>query len=168
MIKLNMDRPLAIALGAVAASAILLSATIIWSGAASARLTELRRAHDEMSRVSGELMTLRAKVEAMERKTAASAGKGLLSFIGQISESIGIKEKLVSQKSIPSASPWEEKAGLSFEKISLDEAANLFYRIDAQPVLLRISRVSMAPSFDEPGLLMLDITISLVKPKNEK
>lgn len=165
---INTDRPIITALASVGAAAVLLVASIIWSGSASTRLTEIQRAHGEMNRVSEELTALRARVDTLERKASASVGKGLLSFISQISESIGIKEKLASQKSLPSASAWEEKAELSFEKISLNEAANLFYRIDAQPVLLRVSRVSMAPSFDQPGLLMVDITVSLVKPRNEK
>jgi len=162
----NIDRKTLIVLAAAAASVLLFIVALVWSGSAAARLSEIERAHEEMSRVGGELKELMSKVEGLEARSAASGGKGLLTFIDQISESIGIKDKLASQKSVPSASN-EEKAELSFEKLTLNEAANLFHRIGAQPVLLLVKRVVMAPSFDKPDLIMLDMTVSLVKPKNE-
>jgi hypothetical protein len=159
----EMDRRTLIVLGAAAASVLLLIGSLVWSGSASARLSEIERTHAEMTRVSGELESLMSRVEGLERKSAAAGDKGLLAFMDQIAESIGVKGKLASQKSIPSASAREEKAELSFEKLTLNEAANLLYRIEAQPVLLLVSRVVMAPSFDKPDLIMLDMTVSLVK-----
>jgi outer membrane murein-binding lipoprotein Lpp len=163
-----MDRKTLIVLGAVVVSVLMLLGSLVWSGSAASRLSEIEKAHAEMSRVGGELKGLRARVDSLERKSAAAGGKGLLAFVDQITESIGVKEKLASQKSIPSTSAREEKAELSFEKLSLNEIANLLYRIEAQPVLLLVSRVVMAPSFDEPNLIMLDMTVSLVKAGNEE
>jgi hypothetical protein len=162
-----MDRKTLIVLGALVASVLMLLGSLVWSGSAASRLSEIEKAHAEMSRVGDELKGLRSRVESLERKSAAAGDKGLLAFVDQITESIGVKEKLTSQKSITSSSSREEKAELSFEKLSLNEVANLLYRIEAQPVLLLVSRVVMAPSFDEPSLIMLDMTVSLVKARNE-
>jgi len=163
----GMDRKTLMVLGAAVVSVLMFLGSLVWSGSASSRLSEVEKAYVEMSRVGGELRGLRTRVDSLERKAGAAGDKGLLTFVEQIAESIGVKEKLVSQKSIPSSSPREEKAELSFEKLSLNELGNLLYRIEAQPVLLLVSRVVMAPSFDEPNLIMLDMTVSLVKSGNE-
>lgn len=162
-----LDRKTLIVLAAAAASVLLFIGSLVWSGSAAARLSEIERAHEEMNRVGGQLKRLIARVDNLERRSAAAGGKGLLAFIDQISDSIGIKDKLVSQKAVPASSNIE-KAELAFEKLTLNEAANLFYRIDEQPVLLLVSRVAMAPSFDKPDLIMLDMTVSLVKPDDAK
>jgi len=162
-----LDRRTLIVLAAAVASVLLFIVSLVWSGSAAARLLEIERAHEEMSRVGGQLKRLMVRVESLERRSAAAGGKGLLAFIDQISDSIGVKDKLVSQKSVPTSSNIE-KAELTFEKLTLNEAANLFYRIDEQPVLLLVNRVAMAPSFDKPDLIMLDMTVSLVKPGDDK
>ena len=162
-----LDRRTLIVLAAAVASILFFTGSLVWSGSAAVRLSEIERAHEEMSRVGGQLKRLIARVDNLERRSAAAGGTGLLSLIEQISDSIGVKGKLVSQKSVPTSSNIE-KAELTFEKLTLNEAANLFYRIDEQPVLLLVNRVAMAPSFDKPDLIMLDMTVSLVKPGDEK
>ena len=164
----TLDRKSLIIVGTAAVSVLLFVGSLVWSSSASSRLSEIHKAHQEMSRVGGELKTLRGMVESLDRRAEASGDKGLLTFMDQITESIGVKDKLVSQKSIPSSSAREEKAELSFEKLSLNEMANLLYRLDTQPVLLLVSRAAMAPSFDKPDLIMLDITVSLVKAGSEE
>lgn len=163
-----MDKKTLYVLVAAAASVLVFLGSLIWSGSSSSRLREIRKAHGEMTSVGAELRELKARSEFLTRKVAKAKDKSLLSSIDAITESIGIKDKLASQKSVPGGSVSEEKADLKFEKLSLNETANLFYRIDAQPMLLLISRVTMAPSFDKPDLLMVDMTVSLVKPSNEK
>lgn len=162
-----LDRRALVLLGAAAVSVLLFIVSLVWSGSASSRLSEIRKAHGEMSTVGAELKELMGLVDSLERRAAASGDKGLLTFIDQITESIGIKEKLVSQKSAPSASAREEKAEMSFEKLTLNETVNLLYRIDSLPVLLLVNRVEMAPSFDKPDLIMLDMTVSLIKAGSE-
>lgn len=141
---------------------------LVLSGSSSKELAKLTSQRAELNAVKSEYASLKTRVQAIESKKNLSKTTGVVSALDEIVLSLGLKGRLKSAKLSGTKDikdGIEEEADIQIEKLSMNETANLLYRLENAPMILVIKRITMRPSFDEPTLLNLSMTISLVRNK---
>jgi hypothetical protein len=56
----------------------------------------------------------------------------------------------------------EESAEIQMEKLNMSEVVNLFYKIENAPMILAVKRVAIKKSFENPELLDVTMSVSLL------
>jgi hypothetical protein len=113
-------------------------------------------------------LSLRTSLNAVEGgKTAAKTG-GIVQTADELFRSLGLEQKVKSVKSTDARErkfAVEEEAEITLEKVTMNEMANIFYRIENGPFLLSVRRSAIRTNFENPTLLDITMTVDLVKPK---
>ena len=126
-------------------------------------LARLKGRYREFSVLAGEYQSLSERVCLLEKKRVLTEAKGIAQVMGEISQSLGMKEKLKSiretgtRKTLERMS--EETAEVQFEKVNMTEMLYLLYKVENAPMILTVRKMAIRKSFENPELL--DITMSL-------
>ncbi|MGE5239182.1 MAG: hypothetical protein ACM3ON_10290 [Chloroflexota bacterium] len=120
----------------------------------------------EFSGLAKEYLTYKKRVDAVQQRKNLSPQGGIIRTMDEIVNSVGVKGKVKSIKDA-GTSPLddqlkEERAELQVEKLSLNELVNVLYRIDNAPVALSVKGITIRKTFENPRLLDVGFTVSLV------
>ncbi|HVO66921.1 MAG TPA: hypothetical protein VMT12_10595 [Syntrophales bacterium] len=144
---------------------ILIVPGLLWEKAAEKELAELNSKYQEFSALSNKFRSLKASVNAIEQKKTLTKTNSITQAIGDISLSLGIKEKIKSvkltgtKKVIDQMS--EESAEIQMEKLNMSELVHMLYKIENAPMILAVKRVVIKKSFENPELLDVTMALSL-------
>lgn len=128
----------------------------------------LKAQRTELAQLKEEYTVLKDRVDSVENKKSLVKVEGIVQAVDDIFRSLGLSQKV---KSVKSTGTWDKKYGVEeeaeaqIEKVSMNEMANIFYKIENAPMILSISKTTLKTSFDSPTLLNITMTISLIKPK---
>ena len=138
---------------------------LFWERAAEKELSELMTKYHEFSKLTNNYRSLRASVNAIEQKKTLTKTNSITQAIGDISLSLGIKDKMKSVKLTGTKKVMdqmsEESAEIQMEKLNMSELVNLFYKIENAPMILAVKRVAIKKSFENPELLDVIMAVSL-------
>jgi len=155
------------AAGAVIPVIVCIIAVSVFSSAKK-ELTGARARQKEFALLKGEYQTLKSGIDVVETKKSITNVKGILQAVDELFLSVGLKRRIRSVKPLTTkeaAGVVEEEAEVQVERVDINEAVNLFYRIDNAPMSLFIKKAAMKPSFENPADLDITMTIALVRPK---
>lgn len=153
--------------GILAAVALCVVLAGISAGLKKERSALIQRKKEILS-LSNEFGPLKSLVDSAESKKSLSRNDGVVQAVDEIFKSIGLGRKLKSVKPLgvrDQRYATEEQAELQVEKVDMNEMVNIFYKLENAPLILPIKRSTIRPSFENPNLLNLTVTLSLVKPK---
>jgi len=131
-------------------------------------LNQLKDQRKEMLLLKDEFLSLRQKINFVEGRKNLSNVQGIVQAVDEVFSSIGLRDKVKTVKSVgkrETRDGFEEEADISIEKVSMNEMANIFYRIERAPMVLTIKKTTIKKSFDNPELLNLTLVISFLKAK---
>ena len=144
---------------------ILIIPNLLWYSAAKKELSELAAKYDEFSSLTNKYRSLKASVTAIEQKKTLAKTNSITQAIGDISLSLGIREKMKSIKLTGTKKVMdqmnEESAEIQMEKLNMSELVYLFYRIENAPMILAVKRVVIRKSFENRELLDATLAVSL-------
>ena len=131
-------------------------------------LAGARARQKEFALLKTEYQTLKSGIDVVESKKSITNVKGILPAVDEIFLSLGLKQKIRSVKPLTTKEiqgAVEEEAEVQVEKVNINEAVNLFYKIDNAPMSIIIKKAAMKTSFDNPANLDITMTIAFVRPK---
>jgi general secretion pathway protein M len=131
-------------------------------------LNQLKDQRKEMLLLKDEFLSLRQKINFVEGRKNLSNVQGIVQAVDEVFSSIGLRDKVKTVKSAgkrETRDGFEEEADISIEKVSMNEMANIFYRIERAPMVLTIKKATIKKSFENPELLNLTLVISFLKAK---
>jgi len=149
----------------VVASAVALAVLIGLFSSARGDLSASRSARQEMLALKDDYLTLKGKIDALERKKKLTRVQGIIQAVDNVSEPLGLKEKVKSVKPLGSTVKGEEKAEVSVQAVSMNEMVNFLYAVENAPMLLVVRKINIKTSFENPQQLNLSLTLSLIKPE---
>ena len=122
----------------------------------------------EMITLRGEFMRLKQQVDAVETKKNLVGVQGVVQAIDDVFQPLGLKDKVKSVKTSGKrevSEGFEEEANVSVEKVTMNEMANIFYRIEHAPMILTVKKATIKQSFENPELLNITLVLSFLKTK---
>jgi general secretion pathway protein M len=122
----------------------------------------------EMITLKAEFMRLKQQVDAVEMKKNLVGAQGVVQAIDDIFQPLGLKDKVKSVKTGGKREireGFEEEANVSVEKVTMNEMANIFYRIEHAPMILTVKKATIKQSFENPELLNITLVLSFLKTK---
>jgi len=144
---------------------ILIIPNMLWERASGKELSGLTAKHHEFSTLTDKYRSLRTSVNAIEQKKTLTKTSSITQAMGDISLSLGIKEKMKSIKLTGTKKVMdqmsEESAEIQMEKLNMSELVLLFYKIENAPMILAVKRVVIRKSFEKPELLDVTMAVSL-------
>ena len=131
-------------------------------------LQSLKGQLSEMITLKDEFMRLKQQVDAVEMKKNIVGAQGIVQAIDNVFQPLGLKDKVKSVK--PGGTReiregFEEEANVSVEKVTMNEMANIFYRIEHAPMILTVKKATIKQSFENPELLNIALVLSFLKTK---
>lgn len=146
---------------------VLIVPSFLWKQSAEKNLSTIRAKHFEFATVTGEYKSLRKHVNAIEQKRSLTKTDGLTQVIGDMTLSLGIKEKMKSIKVTGTRKiddqMTEESAEIQMEKLNASQLVHLLYKIENAPMILSVTRVVVKKSFENPELLDVTTALSLFR-----
>lgn len=149
----------------IVASAVVFVVMIGLFSSAKSALSTSRSSHREMLSLKDDYLVLRGKIDSLERKKKLTRVQGIIQAVDNVSEPLGLKEKVKSVKPLSSTEKGEEKAEVSVQSVSMNEMVNLLYAVENAPMLLVVRKINIKTSFENPEQLNLSLTLSLIKPE---
>jgi len=144
---------------------ILIIPNLLWDRAAEKELSAWTAKYDEFSTLTNKYRSLVARVNTIEQKKTLTKTNSITQAIGDISLSLGIKDKMKSIKLTGTKKIMdqmsEESAEIQMEKLNMSELIHLLYKIENAPMILAVKRVVIRKSFENPELLDLTMAVSL-------
>ena len=124
---------------------------------------ELKKQLTEMQRLKEEFIHIKALVESKEKKIGLTRVSGVVPALEQMLNSLGLNAKIIKPLEKKRLKEFtEEDAELEIESIDLNKVVNLLYRIENSPVPLKIKNVAVKPTFKNPDVFILSMTVSLI------
>ncbi len=159
-------RPLVIA----GASLLLLLALFLGTSALSLKKerSSLREEKRELLALRDEYLSLKTSLDSAGAGRSPAKAAGIVQAVDELFRSLGLGQKLKSVKSTDAREKKyavEEEAEVQLTKVSMNEMANIFYRIGNRPFLLSIRKSAIKTDFENPSLLDITMTIDLIRPK---
>ncbi|MHB8881354.1 MAG: hypothetical protein ACYC69_07555 [Thermodesulfovibrionales bacterium] len=143
----------------------ILMAILVRSSKAENRQLKARQA--ELSALKDEALRLRDAVGSAEGKKSLTKVEGVVQATDEVLKSLGMGQKVKSVKPTGSRNKQyatEEEAEVQLEKLSLNEMVNVLYRFENSAMFLSVKKTSIRTTFENPSLLNVIITVSLIKP----
>jgi hypothetical protein len=113
-------------------------------------------------------LLLSRKVNNVEAKKELSKVQGIAQAVEEVFSSVGLKDRVKTVKSTgkrETRDGLEEEADVYIEKVTMNEMANIFYRIKNAPMVLTVKKVTIKKSFENPELLNISLILSFLKSK---
>ncbi len=157
-----------IGMAAAAAFALVVVLAVGYSALqkSAARVDSSRALHDYLLEEKAALSTLKDKAALFEAKRRNSRGKDVHGALNEAVSSLGLNDKLTSLKSPPgAASAEDERAEARFDGLTLNELVNLQFALDNSRMLILTRKANIRVSFENPELLNVTLSVSLIKPQ---
>ncbi|RJQ50363.1 MAG: hypothetical protein C4538_00345 [Nitrospiraceae bacterium] len=123
----------------------------------------LRSQITEMTSLREELVALKDFVGSKEKKIGLTQVSGIVPALEQTLSSLGLKAKVLRPlEKVKIKDYSEEGAELEIQDTDLNSIVNLLYRIDSDPVPMKIKDIAVRSAFENPDKLMLKMTVSLL------
>jgi general secretion pathway protein M len=122
----------------------------------------------EMISLKDEFMQLKQQVDSVEMKKNLAGAQGIVQAIDNVFQPLGLKDKVKSVKpggKREISEGFEEEADVSVEKVTMNEMANIFYRIEHAPMIITVKKATVKQSFENPQLLNITLVLSFLKTK---
>jgi general secretion pathway protein M len=149
---------------------LIVACAVLWTVYSSAKKSHAglvsRRA--ELLELKQDYLALKGSVDAVEGRKTLTNVQGIVQAVDEVFKSLGLTDKVKSVKpTVVKQEEYgtEEEAEIQVEKVSMNEMANIFYKIENAPMILTVRRTTVKTSFDDPTLLNISMTVALVKPK---
>lgn len=154
----------------VALGALVVACVVMWTLYSSARKAHagLVAQRTELLSLRKDYLDLKSSVDIVQHRGTLKNVQGIAQAIDDVFKPLGLSDKVKSVKSTGVRERdygTEEEADVQVEKVSMNEMANIFYKIETVPMILTIKRATVKTSFDNPTLLNVSMTVTLVKPK---
>jgi hypothetical protein len=151
-------------------AALLAACVVMWSLYSSAKKAHagLIAQKTELLALKQDYLSVRSSVAAVEGRKTLTNVQGIAQAVDEVFRPIGLADKVKSVKSTGIREKEygsEEEAEVQVEKVSMNEMANIFYKIENAPMILTVRRTTVKTSFDDPTLLNISMTITFVKPR---
>lgn len=131
-------------------------------------ISSLTARKGELVKLSAEYSALKQRVDAVEKKQSLTKVAGVVEAVDDVFEPLGLKQKVKSVKSTGTRElkdGVQEEAEVIVEKATMNEMVNIFHKIETAPMAVSVKRASIKTAFDNPQLLNMSVTVSLIKPK---
>ena len=131
-------------------------------------LITLKQQQKEMQLLKGEFVSIKDIVDSAESKKSLSKVQGIVQAVDEVSLSLGMKSKVKSVKASGSRDiryAIEEDADVQVERVTMNEMVNLLYKIENAPMALSLKRINIRTAFEDPSLLNISMTLSLIRNK---
>ena len=131
-------------------------------------LAGARARQKEFASLKSEYQSLKSGIDVIESKKSLTNVKGILQAVDEIFVSLGLKQRIRSVKPLTTKEApgvVEEEAEVQVERVNINEAVNLLYKIENAPMSIFIKKAAMKASFENPANLDITMTIALVRPK---
>jgi hypothetical protein len=154
-----------------AAAAALAAVTLLGIGLvshqkAASRVKKARVLNERLAVERDALAELSARVSAIESRKRNARNLSVLKAVDEVVNPLGLKSKLKSAKSAPGGGTLqEERAELTFEDLTMNESVNLLYAMEGSRFPLLTRKANIRTDFEDPRLLNLNLTVSLIKPE---
>jgi hypothetical protein len=130
-----------------------------------AEAEDLKAKKMEFLSLREEYLSIKSSVDAAEGRGSLTNASGIVQAIEEAFSSVGLKEKIKSVKPTGSKEITggnEEEAEVQAEKLTMNEAVNMLYRLENMPMILTVRRADIKKSFDSPELLNITMSIALI------
>lgn len=131
-------------------------------------LNSLKQQQKEMQALKSEFQSLKEIVDSAEAKKSLSKVQGIVQAVDELSLSLGMKAKVKSVKALGARDiryAIEEDADVQIERATMNEMVNMLYKIENAPMALSLKRVNIRTAFEDPALLNISMTLSLIRNK---
>jgi len=131
-------------------------------------LNGLKQQQKEMQALKSEFQALKGIVDSAEAKKSLSKVQGIVQAVDELSLSLGMKAKVKSVKALGARDiryAIEEDADVQVERVTMNELVNMLYKIENAPMALSLKRVNIRTAFEDPALLNISMTLSLIRNK---
>lgn len=131
-------------------------------------LYTLKKEYKEMQLEKEEFIKINKKVSKLQNKMSITNVKDVVQAIDEVFSSIGLKHKISSVKPIAKGGMEnikEQQAEVHIEKVNMNEMVNIFYKIENAPFLLVVKNAKLKTSFENPELINIMLTVSLITKK---
>jgi len=134
-------------------------------------IRELKQLQDQRKEVmilKEEYLFLRQRINLVETKKTLSNIQGIVQAVDEVFSPLGLRDKVKTVRSTgkkETRDGVEEEADVSVEKVSMNEMANIFYRIDHAPMVLTVRKATIKQSFENSELLNLTLVLFFLKAK---
>lgn len=131
-------------------------------------LNSLKQQQKEMQLLKGEFLSVKAIVDSAESKKSMSKVQGIVQAVDEVALSLGMKAKVKSVKASGGRDiryAIEEDADVQVERATMNEMVNLLYKIENAPMALSLKRINIRTAFEDPTLLNISMTLSLIRNK---
>lgn len=158
----GLNKAEAILIGCLIAS---LAGVFVSFGVYSSSKTRYERAKSRLAQMTSlrdELQPVRQRVASLESRKGLTKAQGIVDAVGKVIEPLGLKAKVKSIKPVGVKEASEERAEVAIEKVSMNEMVNILYAVENAPMLFIIRKTTVSTSFENPELLNVTITLSLV------
>lgn len=164
--KVGKSRGITLSFAAVFLLFCLIIPNIIVERSSKQEVAALRKKAQEFSVLSAEYAGLKSRIDAIEQRAALKKVGGVAQALDETFSSPEIKKKMKSIKGAGSSvidnRIAEERAEVQFERLTLNELINIFYRIEHGPVLLSIKGTGIKKAFENPDQLDVTMNVSLI------
>ncbi|MBI4686822.1 MAG: hypothetical protein HY756_03455 [Nitrospirae bacterium] len=157
------DKPLLAMAVSVTILLIFVTALFIYTGQIEDKTQALKTQLNEMALLKDELIRIKNAVEAQEKKMGLAKTGGPVSALEQMLNDTGLKANAIKpaeKKNIEGI--YEEDMELTVEKIDLNKAVNLLYKIENSQAPVKIKSISLKTTFENPNIFILHMTVSFI------
>ena len=166
--RLKIERRLFLMAIGFAVSVVLCILALNVSSSLKDDLRNLKAVQREFLALKDEFLSLKNRINAVEERKSLTKVEGIVQAVDEIFLPLGLKNKVKSVKPTGTKElkdSIEEEAEVLVEKVDMNEMVNIFYKIENAPMIISIKKATIKTSFENPALLNIVMTISLVKPK---
>ena len=131
-------------------------------------LNSLKQQQKEMQALKSEFQALKGIVDSADAKKSLSRVQGIIQAVDELSISLGMKAKVKSVKALGARDiryAIAEDADVLVERVTMNEMVNMLYKIENAPMALSLKRVNIRTAFEDPALLNISMTLSLIRNK---
>jgi hypothetical protein len=128
----------------------------------------LRAEQRELMALRDEYTALKASLDTVEGRKSVTKVEGIVQAVDEVFRSMGLNQKVKSVKPTGSRDrkfAVEEEAEVQVERVDMNEMVNILYKLENAPMVLSVRKTTIKTSFDNPSLLNITMTISLIKPR---
>lgn len=156
-----LDRSILILSSVAVLSFMFMVASSIYVKNTEGENTLLQTRLHEIEALAGNALEMKSIVDSREKKIGLRKTKGVVSTLEQILKDLGLTANAIKPLDRKKVNVFmEENAELEILNVDLNSVVNLLYKIEYSPVPMKIKKVSMNTTFENPDRFILKLTVS--------
>lgn len=157
------DRNLLLLIAVIISIIIFIIIISIYANSIDKKNNILKAHLTEIQSLTTRLVQTKAIVESKERKIGLTNITGIVSALEQTLNSLGLEANVIKPLEKKRIKEFiEEDAELEIQNIDLNGVVNLLYKIDNSPLPMKIKSIAIKPTFENPDIFILNLTVSLM------